>query len=496
MPAKRLLVAFVIVAGLLPAAPLSAQSANLLTNPDFEAPGYVVGCCSSISEGWTPFWRIREPGMPEFRFHEPQFGNNYRDRRRNGDKSQTWGKDYATHDGGVWQRVRLPAANGKLILTAWMAGWSGNGNNWGDSPQSKLEKLIGIDPTGATDVWAGTVMWSPIYSGTVDWQELRLETEARGEWATVYLRARNELPMQRNAAFTDEIALRLEPPQAPAPTPRPTEAVPGTRPPAPAPAGPSPVAGSRRFAETGYAIADDAFWDYFNRRGGLRTFGYPVSRKFRLLGSEVQIFQRRIMQKQPNGSVGLLNVLDQEYMPYSSFNNATVPPFDAALVGTAPAPGSSSYGAAILDYVRRVAPDRWMGYPTNFQRSFTTSVTAAEVFAGRPGDPGLLPGFQLELWGVPTSAPQVDPNNANFVFQRWQRGVMHHDRTTGLTQGLLLADYFKAIVTGQNLPADVANAARGGRFFQQYAPGRPGAVARPGDLPNTDMTDAFVQEQP
>jgi hypothetical protein len=201
------------------------------------------------------------------------------------------------------------------------------------------------------------------------------------------------------------------------------------------------------------------------------------------------------MQKQANGSVGLLNVLDQEYMPFNSFNNATVPAFDAALVGTAPAPGAANYGTAVLDYVRRVAPNQWTGNPVGFQRTFASSVTAAEVFAGRGGDPGLLPGFQLELWGVPTSAPQADPNNQNFVFQRWQRGVMHFDRTTGLTQGLLLADYFKSILTGQNLPADVANAARGSRFFQQYAPGRPGALARPADLPNTDMTDAFAQEQ-
>jgi hypothetical protein len=491
MLVRRLLVALVILASLLPAAPLSAQSGNLLHNPDFEAPGYVVGCCSSISDGWTHYYVPRVDGMPAFQFHEPQYGNNYQDRRRNGDKSQSWGKDYATHDGGVFQRIRLPATSGKLVLTAWMAGWSGNGNAWGDNPQSRYEKLIGIDPTGATDFKAGTVVWSPAASGTNDWQQLRLETDAKGEWATVFLRGRNELPMQRNAVFTDEIVLRLEAAQAPTPTPQPPPQ------PTPRPAGPTtpPVAGSRFFAETGYAIADDAFWDYFNRRGGLRTFGYPVSRKFRLLGSEVQIFQRRIMQKQANGSVGLLNVLDQEYMPYSSFNNAAVPPLDAALVGSAPAPGSPNYGTAILDYVRRVAPDQWMGYTTNFQRTFTSSVTAAEVFAGRPGNAGLLPGFQLELWGAPTSAPRVDPNNQNFVFQRWQRGVMHHDRATGLTQGLLLADYFKAILTGQNLPADVASAAQGSRFLRQYAPGQPGALARPGELPNTDMTDAFTQEQ-
>jgi hypothetical protein len=166
-------------------------------------------------------------------------------------------------------------------------------------------------------------------------------------------------------------------------------------------------------------------------------------------------------------------------MPLSSFNNAKVPAFDAALVATSPPPGSA---AGVLDFVRRVAPDQWQGYNVGFQQAFASSITAAEVRA----DAGLLPGFQLELWGIPTSAPQVDPGNASFVYQRWQRGVMHHDRATGLTQGLLLADYFKAILTGENLPADVASAAATSRFFT--------AAQRPGALPDTDFTNAFVKE--
>jgi hypothetical protein len=485
--AKRLLVALVIVAALLPVAPTGAQTGNLVQNPDFEAEGYVRGCCSSISNGWTPFWRIQEPGMPSHMFHEPQFGNNWMDHRRNGSKSQSWGKDHATHDGGVWQRVQLPSPTGNLVMTAWMRAWSGNGNTWGDPPQAPYEKLIGIDPTGATDVWAPTVVWSPGAGGTVDWQQLRVETEARGPFATVFIRSRNEYPQQRNATFTDEIVLTQQPTAPPTPVPPVATPAPQAPPPPPGPLppgvpaapAPAPVAGSRHFPETGYSISDDGFWDYFNKRGGLRTFGYPVSRKFRLLGSEVQIFQRRIMQKQPNGQVGLLNVLDQEYMPLSSFNNAKVPAFDAALVATSPPPGSA---AGVLDFVRRVAPDQWQGYNVGFQQAFASSITAAEVRA----DAGLLPGFQLELWGIPTSAPQVDPGNASFVYQRWQRGVMHHDRATGLTQGLLLADYFKAILTGENLPADVASAAATSRFFT--------AAQRPGALPDTDFTNAFVKE--
>src|ERR1700730_7478979 len=42
----------------------------------------------------------------------------------------------------------------------------------------------------------------------------------------------------------------------------------------------------------GYRIASPDSLAYFQRRGGVRTFGYPVSNEFPLLGQRVQIFQR------------------------------------------------------------------------------------------------------------------------------------------------------------------------------------------------------------
>ncbi|MGH2367148.1 MAG: hypothetical protein ACRDI2_03030, partial [Chloroflexota bacterium] len=36
----------------------------------------------------------------------------------------------------------------------------------------------------------------------------------------------------------------------------------------------------RFFSATGYRIDNDAIWDYFQARGGVATFGYPVSRTF------------------------------------------------------------------------------------------------------------------------------------------------------------------------------------------------------------------------
>src|ERR687885_582143 len=60
----------------------------------------------------------------------------------------------------------------------------------------------------------------------------------------------------------------------------------------------------RFFSQTNFRVDNDAFWTFFQSRGGVRTFGYPVSRSFKLDGFTVQIFQRIVMQLQPDGSVG------------------------------------------------------------------------------------------------------------------------------------------------------------------------------------------------
>ena len=59
----------------------------------------------------------------------------------------------------------------------------------------------------------------------------------------------------------------------------------------------------RYFAQSGYRVDGDQFWSYFQRRGGVRTFGYPTSRAFTLMGCQVQFFQRLVMQLCPGGGV-------------------------------------------------------------------------------------------------------------------------------------------------------------------------------------------------
>jgi hypothetical protein len=248
----------------------------------------------------------------------------------------------------------------------------------------------------------------------------------------------------------------------------------------------------RFFSQTGYRIDNDAFWNFFQQRGNVRTFGYPVSRTFMLDGFQVQIFQREVMQLQADGGVQTLNLLDAGLMPFTQINGSTFPAPDPTIVAATPPVSDPNYNADIQTFVSNQAPNTFNGQPVNFGTTFFSTVTAQDA---PNADPALLPGFDLQIWGAPTSQPAADPTNNQFIYQRFQRSIMHYDQSCGCTQGLLLADYFKSIITGLNLPPDLNQEAQSSRYYRQYAPGHPLWIARPNELPQSDLTNAFIPQQ-
>lgn len=92
----------------------------------------------------------------------------------------------------------------------------------------------------------------------------------------------------------------------------------------------------------------------------------------------------------------------------------------------------------------------------------------------------------------------LDPQNNQFVYQRFQRGIMHFQGNLGVTEGLLLGQYFKSILTGQNLPPDLAQEAANSPYLDQYCPTGPHWICRPAalDPATTDLTGAFEPEAP
>ena len=119
------------------------------------------------------------------------------------------------------------------------------------------------------------------------------------------------------------------------------------------PSGETTQAQATCFTQTGFCINNAAFQQYFGARGGVETFGFPISREFSFLGFRVQFFQGHIMQLQPNGSVATMNLLDAGLMPVTRVNGSTFPAADPQIVGQTPSVRLSP--APGLRHVRRWA---------------------------------------------------------------------------------------------------------------------------------------------
>src|SRR3954470_10233091 len=98
---------------------------------------------------------------------------------------------------------------------------------------------------------------------------------------------------------------------------------------------------SRYFADTGYRLDNESFWDIYDANGRQAGLGLPVSRTFRLLGRPTQIFQRGMIQQAFDGTPFITGVLqDEQLFPYHSINGSIFPTYDINLVATAPLAGS------------------------------------------------------------------------------------------------------------------------------------------------------------
>lgn len=245
------------------------------------------------------------------------------------------------------------------------------------------------------------------------------------------------------------------------------------------------------FADSGFSVAPGAFYDYFRHRGGVRTFGAPISNRFSLLGQDVQIFRRHVLRLNADGSVATMSLLDTGAVPSTTIGGRTLPEADDDLVYGAPRPEATDYAALAQAFIRANAPEQWDGERVAFHSAFLQTVKLRDAFPNGGGDPGLLPGFAQEVWGLPVSRPMRDLQVPDMIYLRWERGVMAYDRRSAQVQVAQLGEMFKAVLTGENLPTDLAAEAQRSPFYRQFDPNALNGVARPAELPQTVLAGAF-----
>jgi hypothetical protein len=222
----------------------------------------------------------------------------------------------------------------------------------------------------------------------------------------------------------------------------------------------SPPHDERFFEQTGYRVDSDRIWAYFQARGGASVFGQPISGAFPAYWGQdcctVQIFERGAIQAGA-GSVVLLNLLDPPFLPATSARAGLYPPPDEAVRAEA--------------QIRATVPDAWNGTPVMLQRTFFEDA-ARSASPEEAADPDLLALVGIEVWGFPTSRPAPDPADPSVVYQRFQRGVMKYDARCGCVERVAIGPLFKAMLTGQGLPADVAGQLTDPTFSGRLAPSR------------------------
>jgi hypothetical protein len=103
------------------------------------------------------------------------------------------------------------------------------------------------------------------------------------------------------------------------------------------------------------------------------------------------------------GALVLAIAVPGTVMAAGPLDGLTIPPPDPALVFVTPSPDQPNYSARALAFVQSTVPD---------------------MFISAYNDNG-----GMDVLGMPTSAPTADPKNPNFIYQRFQNGVLFYNAT-------------------------------------------------------------------
>lgn len=248
----------------------------------------------------------------------------------------------------------------------------------------------------------------------------------------------------------------------------------------------------RFYPDTGFRIDNDAVWAFFSQHGGTRAFGSPVSRTFTLFGLQTQIFEGTVLQVTDGGQVTVVSLLDTNWMPYTQILGNAIPPYDPSLTATAPTGATGSYVDDMVAYLRANLPDEMGGFQTNFFKVFNETVQPYDASITDPLQQSARTLANLDVWGIPTSRPFRDPAHANQILIRMERGVLRFDANCRCTTAIPLGTYFRALLTGVDLPSDIEQQSPNSPFLRQYDASTEKGPYRPGELANTDLTWAFV----
>lgn len=255
-------------------------------NPDFEEASYRTSLSSWVANGWECWFQHWDQTY----YREPEFGVLYGRQRHNGDGAQRWFTTWATHNGGVFQRVYVPP-DSTVTFSVWMISWCANNTDVYGQSDSGYSKWVGIDPYGGNNPWSPNIVWSQPNTEMDKWVQLEVTAKVVGNVATVFTRGEAALPVKHNTCIIDEARLTASAPMPSTNTnPAPTVDL----------SAPGIAGDSVFFPETGASVRGE-WLAWVRANGGIDNSGLPRSEVIKdpVTGQWVQYFQRAILEYHP-----------------------------------------------------------------------------------------------------------------------------------------------------------------------------------------------------
>jgi LysM repeat protein len=213
-----LLVAMVAVialtVGVLPQRYVSAQPAaqgnNLLQNGSFEGDysAFEGDNTRKMAAGWSPWNVARKANDPGFVNLTPEYRAAQNPKRvRGGNKAQEWLTFFATHKGGIFQRVAVTQGS-QLKFTAFVNVWSTSldNNDLSEQPGGVIVR-VGIDPLGGTDGTSPNIVWATAPEVYDQYQQVSVDATAKAGFVTVFVESAPRDPVKNNNTYVDDASL-------------------------------------------------------------------------------------------------------------------------------------------------------------------------------------------------------------------------------------------------------------------------------------------------
>jgi LysM repeat protein len=180
--------------------PVNAQGENLLTNSSFEGlyESYIpetpqeqadclLGICTTAQMpwGWKPWWIKERPSdvNPEYKPAEASAAGN---RVNSGQRASQYFSFWSTHKAGLRQTLSVPhnsLVEFSILGQAWM---TESDSSLVSDYSGSANMRVGIDPTGGTNPYNPSVVWSEYKNPFDSYQPFSVRAQAQGETVTVF----------------------------------------------------------------------------------------------------------------------------------------------------------------------------------------------------------------------------------------------------------------------------------------------------------------------